>query len=141
MLEQNSCGFIIKQIHDALEKRANNSLRAQDLTLAQINVLIVLDQTTEKQMPLKELEHSLHVAQSTAAGIVSRLESKGFVEGFGDPGDRRIKMIRITELGEKCCTLADQYMEETEMDILSALTGEEQGQFIELLQRVLHTLQ
>ena len=30
------CSTLIKQIHDEMEKRANNSLRAQDLTMAQV---------------------------------------------------------------------------------------------------------
>ena len=38
MIAQNSCGACIKQIHDALEKNANNALRHQDLTMAQVSV-------------------------------------------------------------------------------------------------------
>ena len=86
-----TCGTLIKQIHDGLEKQANNSLRPQDLTMAQVRVLIELRFAPERQMALKELERRLHVAQSTAAGIVARLEQKGFVESFGDANDRRIK--------------------------------------------------
>ena len=82
MRERVTCGTLIKQIHDGLEKQANNSLRTQGLTMSQMGVLIELHFSPEKQMPLKELERRLHVAQSTAAGIVARLEQKGFVEGW-----------------------------------------------------------
>ena len=34
-MEQNSCGALIKQIHDAMERRANYAMREQDLTMAQ----------------------------------------------------------------------------------------------------------
>ena len=37
-----------------------------------------------------------------AAGVVARLEQKKLVEGFGNAEDRRIKMVRITPLGEQC---------------------------------------
>ena len=105
---KRTCGMMIKQIHDCLEKDTNNTLRAQDLTMAQVGALIELRSAEEKQMPLKELERRLHVAQSTAAGIVVRLEQKGFLESFGSSDDRRIKMVRITPKGEDCCLDSDR---------------------------------
>jgi len=134
--ERVTCGTLIKQIHDGLEKQANNSLRSQDLTMSQVGVLIELRFSPEKQMALKELERRLHVAQSTAAGIVARLEQKGFVEGFGDASDRRIKMLRITPAGEECCQLADQYMAVSEETLLPGLTEAERTTFFALMERV-----
>lgn len=134
--ERVTCVALIKQIHDGLEKQANNSLRSQDLTMSQVGVLIELRFSPEKQMALKELERRLHVAQSTAAGIVARLEQKGFVEGFGDANDRRIKMLRITPAGEACCQLADQHMAASEEILLSGLTEAERTTLVALLERV-----
>lgn len=131
-----TCGMLIKQIHDSLEKQANNSLRSQNLTMAQVSALFELRDAPQKQMTLKELERQLHVAQSTAAGIVARLEQKGFVEGLGDARDRRIKILRITPTGEECCQHADQHMKETERSLLLGLTEEEQLMFLSLLRRV-----
>lgn len=136
MEERVTCIALIKQIHDGLEKQANNSLRSQDLTMSQVGALIELRFSPEKQMALKELEWRLHVAQSTAAGIVARLEQKGFVEGFGDASDRRIKMIRITPAGEECCRLADQHMAAFEDTLLTSLTQAERTTFVALLKRV-----
>lgn len=78
-------------------------------------------------MSLKELEQIQHVAQSTAAGIVSRLEQKGLLEALGDPEDKRIKKVRITAEGIERCKEAEQHMEQTEEYILSRLTETEQG--------------
>ena len=36
------CGTLIKRIHDKMEKKANNSLRSQDLTMAQLGALMEL---------------------------------------------------------------------------------------------------
>lgn len=69
------------------------------MTMARMEVLLELNSIPEKQCTLKELEQRLHVAQSTAAGIVIRLEQKRYIEGFGDSSDRRIKQVRITESG------------------------------------------
>lgn len=133
---KRACGMMIKQIHDCLEKDTNNTLRAQDLTMAQVGALIELRNAEEKQMPLKELERRLHVAQSTAAGIVVRLEQKGFLESFGSPDDRRIKMVRITRKGEDCCLDSDRGMEQAEQKLLHSLTEEEKTVFLDLLEKV-----
>ena len=140
MQECRVCSTLIKQIHDEMEKRANNSLRSQDLTMAQVGVLMELYRASGKQLPLKELEHRLHVAQSTAAGIVVRLEQKRFVESFGSPGDRRIKMVKITADGEACCRGAEQQMKNAEEELLAGLTETERSIFLSLLQKVCDTL-
>ena len=77
-------GQLIKLLHDRLEKQANNTLREKDLTLMQISVLIELQNAEQERRSMKELERRFCVAQSTVAGIISRLEQKGFVEAFGD---------------------------------------------------------
>lgn len=140
MLEQESCGMLIKQIHDTLGKTANNALRMRDLTLVQLNVLMALCQADGHQMPLKELEQLLHVAQSTAAGIIKRLELKGFVEGSKDASDRRTKMVRITPLGIECCQTADQEGTRAESKLLAGLTDGERETLIALLKKICHNL-
>ncbi len=74
METRQECGPLLKQINDEMRKNANNALRAKDLTLTQLEALVQLEQAPEGQHSLKELEQILHVAQSTAAGIMSRLE-------------------------------------------------------------------
>lgn len=133
--------MLIKQLHDCLEKDTNNKLRDQELTMAQGGALIELHNVEEKQLTLKELERRMHVAQSTAAGIVVRLEQKGLVESFGDPADRRIKMVRMTQKGEACCREADKNMEQTEHRLLQPLTEEEQKTLLDLLGKVCDGMQ
>lgn len=136
MENHNSCGFLIKQIHDALEKNANNTLREDNMTMAQIGALLLLDEAPEKQMNLKQMEQSMRVAQSTAAGIISRLEQKDLIESFRDCTDKRIKMIRITPKGEACCQRSEWHMGQAETVLLSALTDTEKEIFYTLLRKV-----
>ncbi len=136
MLPENDCGFYIKHLHDALQRDGNNALRDQGLTLVQVTVLLQLSSAPEKVLSLKELEKRLHVAQSTAAGIVVRLEQKGFVESFVSRTDKRIKLVRVTESGLDCCAAARQHMEETEAHLLSSLTEAERVIFTTLLKKV-----
>ena len=69
-------GLLIKHIHDSLEKKANNELRDKDLTLMQISILIELKHAVNGEMTMKEIEHRFHIAQSTTAGIVSRMKKR-----------------------------------------------------------------
>ena len=130
MEKLQGCGALIKQINDELLKSANNALRPQNITLAQLEVLEQLNRIPEGQYSLKELEQILHVAQSTTAGIISRLERKGLVAGFEDAKDRRIKNVQITPAGVECVQSALHHRIEAEELILSNLTEAERGIFI-----------
>lgn len=141
MKDDESCGLLIKQINSALEKNVNNVLRKQDLTFAQITALLAIRDCPEQKISLKELEKILHVAQSTTAGIISRLEQKGLVTGLGDSSDKRIKLVQMTPRGETCCKEAEQNMQEAEKKLLSGLTETERSIFKSLLQKVRDTLQ
>ena len=140
MIDENMCGAMIKQIHDELEKKGNNAMRIHEITMVQSHALMMLEQSPGKQLSLKELERILRVAQSTAAGIVARLEQKGLVEGFGSPEDRRIKMVRITEKGLERLRCVEQDMEQAEKHLLSGLTETEKEIFLVLLRKVRDTL-
>lgn len=141
MEERKECGALIKKINDELEKNANNVLRTQDLTFSQLGALLKLDAASEGQLTLKELEKQLHVAQSTAAGIVSRLERKDLVESFGDAEDRRIKIVKITSGGIQRLQDADQHRIQAEERLLSGLTETERSIFYSLLKKVCDSLQ
>ena len=87
-------------------------------------------------MSLKELEKILHVAQSTTARIVAKMESKGLIDRFGDASDKRIKYIRLTQYGEQYSSKAKQKLEEEEERLLSSLTETEKMVFVSLLQKI-----
>ena len=136
MKKEISTGILIKKIHDNLEKKINHSLKDSDLTMSQMEALVILSEQVSRQMSLKALEHELHVAQSTAAGIVSRLEQKGFIEAFGQSGDKRIKNIRITEDGMKYCESAAKDMDKVEKELLKNLTEDEKNTLNQLLGKI-----
>ncbi len=140
MNEQNSAGGLIKQINEALERDANNSLRASGLTVSQLSVLLQLDDKADGIMTLKEVEKALHCAQSTAHGLVTRLEDKGLVMSAGDSSDRRIRVIRITEAGKQICSDAQHEMRSVEDKILKPLGESERAIFLACLSKVRNSL-
>jgi DNA-binding MarR family transcriptional regulator len=140
MDNSNHCGLSIKQIHDALEKHANNNLRDKDLTMAQLQLLFQLAESENGELQLKDLERILKVAQSSAAGIVVRLEQKGFIEGHVSSDDKRVKFARITDSGRAICQSSYADMERAEQQLFGGLTSEENAMFLLLLKKICTSL-
>lgn len=139
MKEMNNCGMLIRQINNALEKRVNNQLKEKDLTFSQMSALIEILNSPAKKLTFKELEKCLSLAQSTTAGLISRLEQKKLVAISGDSDDKRIKFVEITSLGEKFCKEARQEMEHTEKMLLGNLSTAEKKSLLAMLEEVNRT--
>lgn len=127
-------GELIKRLNSIMEKRANNSLNEDGITLSQIKLLCILEQ--EGSLTLKELEKYFCVAQATIAGIVVRLEKKGLIESFYLPEDKRAKHIRLTDDGIKMCEHARCSMERNEQWLLSSLDDGEKKELHRLLLKI-----
>lgn len=134
--KEDHWAFHIKRIDQTIRKHTNNRLSRYNLTVAQIVALMNLYDRPDKQMTMKEMEKALEVAQSTTAGIIARLEQKGFVERFIAADDKRVKYVRITSTGMKYCLESEESMYEGEDMLLSGLSPEEQKLFCELLEKV-----
>ena len=74
------CGELMKRTHEAMEAHGNSQMQKNGITFTQFKWLAVLYEREGGTASLKELERFFGVAQSTAAGIVSRLEKKRFIE-------------------------------------------------------------
>jgi DNA-binding MarR family transcriptional regulator len=133
-------GLQLKKINDLMQKQANHSLEEIGLTFSQHHVLVYLVHCNGHETTLKDLEHRMEVAQSTMAGIVSRLEDKGFVKGFTDPDDLRIKKVRLTEAGEEICRRSWKDIQERERVLSSGMNAEEKAELLRLLDIVYTSL-
>lgn len=134
------CGILIKKIHTTLEKNANNSLRKEDLTSAQVAVLMELSQADKRTLSMKELERRLKLAQSTIAGTVARLAHKGLVVYRDVEEDKRVKWVELTDAGMECCKKAAVCMDEAEAQLLGCLSDVEREIFCKLLEKVSNSL-
>ena len=68
-----------------------------DLTPMQGHALRVLD--PERPLAMSVLAQELVCDASNVTGIIDKLESRGLIERQGAEGDRRIKMLVVTEKG------------------------------------------
>ncbi len=125
MSAKQDCMYMIKQLHDTIEKRMNQALSKYDLTMLQMRALVMLHKKEQDSCTLKEFEQILHLAQSTTVGVVKRLEQKGYVQTATDSQDRRIKNVQITSDGLALCTHAEKKVEHTVEELFDGLNEEE----------------
>ena len=129
-------GFYIKRIDNALEKEANSNLQKLNLTVQQNRVLIHLAHAENSTLSLKALEEHFGAAQSTVAGLVSRLEKKGLVAALSDPGDKRVKLVKLTEEGARLHAIGHQDVIDSEERLTALLTPEEKETLLTCLRKV-----
>lgn len=73
-------GFIIKLLHDVIGRNVNRELETQQLTNSQMSVLLYLHSRENADVSIRDIQGFLNVSHPTAAGLVRRLNKKGFVE-------------------------------------------------------------
>lgn len=133
-------GLRFKKIHDIMKKQANQELEELGLTFSQHHVLVYLSFQENGEAPLKELEKHAEVAQSTMAGIVARLEDKGYIESFTDETDHRIKKVRLSATGSAICQKSKENLCAKEASLRGTLTPSELTELERLLDRVYESL-
>lgn len=139
-MKQRDIGMIIKQINDTLEKRTNNELREDGLTLTQSGFLTTLFLSPEKNLTMRELEDEMHVSQPTAFGVVSRLCEKKLVQTYDDE-NKRTKHVVLTSAGIEKCTHAQIHMSDAEAKLTKKLSDREKIVLRELLEKVCEGLE
>ena len=127
---------LIKQVNELLEKRANEVLRDYDVTNGQARILVALNRSESGVYSLRDLERAFHYSQPTISGIVSRLTNKGLVTSEPDPMDNRVRLIRLTETGQKIGQLAGDKLEAADKWLTQDLSEAESEQLMDLLRRV-----
>ena len=128
----------IKNLNDALRKRGNSHLESLGLTITQHFVLVYLNENIGygNSVPLKSLEKRFKVAQATMAGIIQRLETKGYVYCFNKPEDKRVKYVEISDKGKTFCESSKEFVKQSEKKTRDLFTDEEYQHLQEYLERI-----
>lgn len=127
---------ILKKTSEAIEKKANVILQANDITFPQARILFCLYTHTSEAVSLKELEKLLSASQQTTASTVSRLEHKGLVAGSIDGQDGRVKRISLTEKGKQLSQSTIEKLDIIDYALTSCLYDDEKDTLFYLLNKV-----
>jgi DNA-binding MarR family transcriptional regulator len=105
-----------------------------DLSPAQCHVLHLIE--PDQPVPMGQIAESLACDASNVTGLVDRLESRGLVRRQASAGDRRIKVLELTEAGARLRSVVMERMTKPP-EILGRLSLEEQRELVRILKRLL----
>ena len=118
----------------------NRKLQELELTSAQGHAIGFL--RCSKEPPCaRDMETAYGLSHATVSGILSRLESKGFIEQTPDPRDRRVKRICLLEKGTACSESIRRHIDESEAIMGEGFTDEELEQIRLYLRRAISNLE
>ncbi len=127
-----------QMLYNIIQKKCQNAVRDLDITMSQGGVIAAILESPDGKISLKELEKKLQLSQSVTAGLVTRLEQKGFVESFGSEEDKRIKILRVTASGKEKCFAGQKILVEVEKEILAPLSETEKNNMYKILDKLLN---
>jgi DNA-binding MarR family transcriptional regulator len=113
--------------------RFHEACAAADVTPPQLKAL--LSMAPGEAQAMRDLAEVWRCDASWVTGIVDGLEERGYAARRPHPTDRRIKVVEITELGEKAKAKALDRLYEPPAS-LAALTPDEQRTLRDLLRKV-----
>ena len=83
----------------AFNRESDRHIERLGLTSGQFDVIVTLGDTPG--MCCRELSEKTLVTKGTLTGVLDRLTKKGLIVDESDPGDRRIRIIRLTGKGQE----------------------------------------
>ncbi|HEY0700574.1 MAG TPA: MarR family winged helix-turn-helix transcriptional regulator [Micromonospora sp.] len=122
----------IAHVASALRHHVDLDLARLGLTPAAARALVQLD--PDRPMPARDLAEQLACDRSNVTGLVDRLERAGLVQRRGDPADRRLKTLVVTDAGRRMRAEATRMMSDSRL--LDGLTDQELATLRDLLWRV-----
>lgn len=113
----------------------HEKIRLRELTETECMICSFLCRSTPCSQ--EEVVRALRADKTTIGKALQKLEARGYVSREEDPGDRRKKLLRLTELGlaqtGDIMGIHDRWLK----TVLSALSEEEQRQFEDYCRRLL----
>lgn len=105
------------------------------LTSPQFAALAVL--RTAEALDQRTIAEGAALDRSTCGDLIDRLARRGLVEAGSDPGDRRRKLVRITNAGRRQLEAAAAEQREVHRAALARLSEAERAELNQLLLKML----
>jgi len=97
---QEASIYGIACIYALMEKQISDYLRVLDLTPAKFNAMMIIKHIgKDKGLSQIEIGRRLIVTASNMTRLSDKLEKEGYIERLSQKGDRRVKLIKISQKG------------------------------------------
>lgn len=142
MPQRDDIGFLIKLIHDGIDRVFHQEFGKDNPTRSQMSVLNYLSQSCGEKVRVKDVVSYLHIDQSTASGIIKRMEENGYITCSQDPEDRRQKIISVSPAWAAfSASKPYEGIAQIEAALLDGLTETERAELRRMLKIVYQNLQ
>ena len=124
--------WIIRLISIEMKRRADVMLAEDDLTSAQLRILMFL-KSRGGSAAQKAIEEHLGVKHPTVIGLLKRLEKKGYVITAQDSCDARKRSVFVTEKVKRISDAFDAHVRALNGNLTAGLAEEETRELKRLL--------
>lgn len=127
-------GHYIRRLHQIAvaiflqETEAHGLTPVQYAALSKVGLTPGVDQRT--------LARSIGLDTSTTAGVIDRLETRGLMQRTASPEDRRVRLLSLTEEGQKVLQAVEPDMLKAQQRILKPLPAAERDEFMRMLRKL-----
>lgn len=111
----------IRKILRSINLESKRVQKEHGISIPQYLFLNFLNQKKNYNATAKEIKNYLNLNASTVSGIISRLESKGYIAKLPNQGDKRSTNIYLTALGQKTVTAVPSLLHEKLSEKLKTL--------------------
>ena len=94
----------------------------------------------KNKVNMSEVAEYINAPLNTATGVITRLEKKMIAERIRDTEDKRVVIITLTTNGQELIQNQKKQIKYYFKKIYNALTEEEKGTAISIVNKVIHTL-
>ena len=129
---------LIVKLGNAVTYYRNLKMENIGLTSQQSDALIAIFRNPE--ITASQLKEHLGLSQSTVAGIIARLESKGLIEKCSVEGDARKAVLVPTEQGRSLEEPLKEIALDTQQFLIDGMSETEQTEFSRLLDIALNNM-
>lgn len=111
-----------------------------NLSVTQAKILFLLKNGTRDEICQKDISVCFGITHSTCSEILDRLKEKGLITEYVSAKDRRRKVIKLTDAGDKICSEFNDGVKRTEKRLNLGISDEELNAFIGILNKMINNM-
>jgi DNA-binding MarR family transcriptional regulator len=134
----HSVGFLLSQLGYAVARRFKTALAEVSMEPRQFAVMRAIEVAQNRSQQV--LAEELQIPASSMVALLDQLEARGFVGRHLDPGDRRVRIVELTDLGRSSLQHATRIAMATEATLCAGFSESEREEVIASLQKVSRNL-
>ena len=111
-----------------------------NLSVTQAKILFLLKNSTRNEICQKDISACFGITHSTCSEILDRLKEKGLITEYVSAKDRRRKVIKLTDAGDKICSEFNDGVKRTEERLNLGISDEELDALIGILNKMINNM-